>query len=92
MGLFNAAYPLVTLTADSQTLCLSCPGRDYPFPRSSITKLSRHRGFFSVGLRIEHTMETYPQFVVFWVSIFSWTPGFQLLRGKLESLGYPVTV
>jgi hypothetical protein len=90
VGLFNATFPLVTLTADNQTLRLSCPGGDYVFPRSSITKLSRHRGLFSVGLRIEHTVETYPQLVVFWASIFPWTPGFQLLRGKLESLGYAV--
>lgn len=90
MGFFNATYPLVTLIADSQTLHLDCPGRDYVFPRTSITKLSRYRAFLSVGLRIEHTVETYPPFVVFWVSMFSWTPGFQLLRDKLESIGYAI--
>ena len=87
---FNASYPFATLSADSQTLRLRCLGRDYVFPKSSIRRLSRHRGFFSVGLRVEHTEQSCPQFIVFWASVFFWTSGFQRLRTQLESLGYEI--
>ena len=90
LGHFNASYPFATLSADSQMLRLTCLGRDYVFPRSSIQRLSRHRGLFSVGLRVEHTEPSYPQFIVFWASVFFWTSGFQRLRTQLESLGYAI--
>jgi hypothetical protein len=48
------------------------------------------RGFFSVGLRIEHSVESAPEFVVFWASWFFWTFKFDVLKMRLESLGYEV--
>jgi hypothetical protein len=54
---FNASYPFATLSGDPDALHLSCIGRDYHFPRISIRRLSRHRGLFAVGLRIEHTQD-----------------------------------
>jgi len=60
------------------------------FPRSSLRQLRRHRGLFSVGLRIEHTQDSLPEFIVFWASVFFWTSGFQKLRTQLESLGYDI--
>jgi len=90
LGLFNATYPFATLSADSNALQLSCFSRDYAFPKDKIRKLSRYRGIFSVGLRIEHTEQSFPQFVVFWASIFFWTSGFQTLKRQLESLGYDI--
>jgi hypothetical protein len=62
---FNASYPFATLSGDSEALHLSCLGREYHFPRSTIRRLRRHRGLFSVGLRIEHTQDSLPEFIVF---------------------------
>jgi hypothetical protein len=87
---FNATYPFATLSGDSEALHLSCLGREYHFPRSSIRRLSRHRGLFSVGLRSEHTQDSLPGFMVFWASVFFWTSDFQRLRTQLETLGYDV--
>jgi hypothetical protein len=39
---------------------------------------------FSTGLRIEHAISTYPQFIVFW------TFGYETLKMGLESLGYEI--
>ena len=90
LGNFNASFPFATLSADADALRLSCLGREYHFPRSCIQRLRRHRGLFSVGLRIEHTQDSLPGFIVFWASVFFWTSGFQKLRTQLESLGYDV--
>lgn len=87
---FNASYPFARLSGDSGALHLSCLGREYHFPRSNIRRLSRHRGFISVGLRIEHTQAGLPAFIVFWASLLFWTSGFQRLKTQLQSLGYEV--
>src|SRR5664279_3230102 len=87
---FNATYPFATLSGDSDALHLTCFRRQYHFPRGSIRRLSRYRGYFSVGLRIEHTQESAPQFVVFWASLLFWTSAFQRLRTELVCLGYDV--
>ena len=88
---FNATMPFATLSGSADALKLSCMGRDYVFPKSSIQSLSRHRGLFSVGLRIEHHEKSLPQFVVFWTSaFFFWTWAFSVLKTRLESLGYEV--
>ena len=85
--MLNASWPSASLSATSDTLRLSCLGRDYSFPKSGIRSLSRHRGIFSTGLRIEHTDSSLPKFVVFWVSLFFWTSGFKKLKAQLERLG-----
>jgi hypothetical protein len=90
LGWFNASFPLATLSADRETLHLSCCGREYHFPRGTIRRLRRHRGLFSVGLRIEHTRDLLPEFVVFWAAVFFWTSSFANLKQKLESLGYEI--
>ena len=90
LGWFNASSPLATLAANTEALRLSCCGREYFFPKKKILKLSRHKGIFSVGLRIEHDDEAIPEFVVFWASVFFWTSGFSNLKAKLESLGYEI--
>jgi len=90
---FNASMPFARLSGTQDALKLACLGRDYIFPKSSIERLSRHRGIFSVGLRIEHHEKSLPQFVVFWASaFFFWTWGFSILKTRLEMLGYEVRV
>ena len=87
---FNATFPFATLSCDSEALHLSCGEREYHFPRTSIRRLHRHRGLFSVGLRIEHSEKSLPEFVVFWASAFFSTSEFRTLRTQLESLGYEI--
>ena len=86
----NASWPFAKLLADAECLRLSCLGREYLFPRNSICKLSRHRGVFSIGLRIEHREQSAPEFIIFWASIFFWTAGFRKLKEQLENLGYEI--
>lgn len=82
--MFNVTWPLATLSATPEALRLSCIGCDFSFPKSSIRGLSRHRGIFSTGLRIEHVDSSSPEFIVFW------TFGFWKLKAQLESLGYEI--
>jgi hypothetical protein len=91
LGMFNATWPFATLSATPDALLLSCFGREYVFPKPAIQGLSRHRGLFSVGLRIQHTVASHPKFVVFWASVFWWTSGFRRLKNELEMLGYTVS-
>jgi hypothetical protein len=88
---FNATYPYATLSGDSDALNLICLGRNYHFPKSSIRRLSKYRGLFSVGLQIEHSEALLPEFVVFWASLFFWTSGFKRVKVELEKLGYEIT-
>ena len=86
----NATAPFAALSANSDAIHLACLGREYHFPRRTIRQLRRHRGLFSVGLRIEHTQDSLPEFVVFWASVFFWTSGFKNLKRELEGLGYEI--
>src|SRR4051812_1069218 len=87
---FNASYPFAKFSADAEKLEISCLGRIYVFPKNSIKRLSRHRGLFSVGLRVEHNESNYPGFVIFWTDPFFFGAGFRRLRAALEGLGYAV--
>jgi hypothetical protein len=90
LGWLGASWPLAILSGDGDASRLSCFGREYVFLRSNIESLSKQRGMFSIGLRIKHTVPTYPQFVVFWVPPFPRSARFSSLKKELESLGYTV--
>ena len=83
MTAVNATSPLAKLRADAAGLEIASVLGFYDFPKASIRRLTLDAGFpLSKGLRIEHTVATYPDFFVFWT-----------LRGKklaveLERLGY----
>ena len=81
---FNASWPFASLEVDDEALTLSCFGKRWIFSKKSIGRLSKHHGFFSVGLRIEHSIADYAQFIVFWT--------FRLaqLEQELEQRGYTV--
>ena len=81
---FNASWPFAKLTVTQKQILLSCFSYRYSFPRESIRQLSRHRGWFSVGLRIEHTVPMYDVFLVFW------TFNYGALRRRLREMGYAV--
>jgi hypothetical protein len=90
LNFFNATWPLATLSGDKDRLRLWCPegvvslNRLFVFPRSHIRRLSKYPGLLSTGLRIEHTLESFPEFIVFW------TFGFTNLKSELMRLGYDV--
>jgi hypothetical protein len=90
IGIFNATWPFASLSGTPEAIRLSFLGRSYNFPKSNIRRLRRHRGIFSLGLRIEHTDPSFPEFVVFWPSLFFWSSGFQKLKAELEGLGYEI--
>ena len=81
---FNATWPFATLSATQSELSLSSPLRVHTFPRGSIQRLKRHHGVLSAGLRIYHTVPSYPAFIIFW------TFSFNRLKAELEWLGYHV--
>lgn len=82
---FNASWPLASIHVDEAALSVSCLGRRWVFPKASIRRLSKHRGLFSTGLRIEHTIDGYPEFLAFW------TCQFGHLKEALEERGYAVS-
>jgi hypothetical protein len=92
IGWKNVTVPFATLSASREALRISCFGKDHTFPRDMIEGVSRHRGIFSIGLRVHHTVPVYPDFIAFWVSLIPWGGGrrFAALKEKLESLGYRV--
>jgi hypothetical protein len=90
LNFFNTTWPLATLSGDQYSLRLWCPvgvfspNRLFVFPRSHIRRLSKYRGLFSIGLRIEYTEESFPEFIVF--LSFDFTN----LKSDLMCLGYDV--
>jgi hypothetical protein len=87
---WNVTIPYAVLSAYRDALRLSCLGQDYVFPKDRIIALSRHRGLFTVGLRIEHDVPLYPAFIVFWVAVFFKRTRFTLIKERLNALGYEV--
>ena len=82
---FNASWPFASLRVDDSGLTLKCLAKQWIFPKTSICRLSRHNGLFTVGLRIEHSIESYREFLVFW------TFRFGRLQRELEQRGYEVS-
>ena len=81
----NVTWPFAKLTVKETELALSCLGWTWTLPKSSIQSLRKYKGFFSTGLRIEHSTARRPSFVVFW------TFGFAALERELERCGYAVS-
>jgi hypothetical protein len=90
VGWMTVSAPVAILSGDGDALRLSCFRREYVFLRSNIESLSKQRLLLGIGLRIRHTVPTYPQFVVFGVSSLPWSKRFSMLKKQLESLGYTV--
>jgi hypothetical protein len=80
-GSINATWPFAKLRIEKDSLDISSPIGNPKFPRAQITKLSKYSGFFSKGLRIEHTANQ-PPFIVFW------TFDFHAVKRCLEENGY----
>lgn len=69
---------------DRKNLRISCFWMVWAFPRRSVLRLHRHPGLGSVGLRIEHSVRDYNQFIVLW------SPRFDELAAALAGRGYAV--
>ena len=82
---FNASWPFASLLVSDSALTLSCFGKQWVFPKESVSRLSKYSGFFSSGLRIEHKVPDYNPFIVFW------TFRFRSLADELLQRGYTVS-
>ena len=85
LDLFNASIPFATIAVTPSCITLSCFTKSHVFDRSSVRSLSRYRGLFSTGLRIQHSKKSEPTFVVFW------TTSFPRLASALGRLGWVVS-
>jgi hypothetical protein len=79
----NVTWPFASLTVTSEWIEVTVLWiRRYHFSRSAIRRIERFHGVFSRGIRIVHSEELYPDFVVFW------TFDFARLQLNLEAMGY----
>ena len=80
----NITWPFAILVASEQEIELSYFNRGYRLQSSQVRFLKRHRGFFSVGLKIVHDAPHCPSELVFW------SFEYDKLRQAFERLGYDV--
>jgi hypothetical protein len=92
IGMMNASIPFAQLSISRKGLRLSSLGREYFFARERISVLSRYQGFFSTGLRIDHTVPVYPEKIVFWVAAFLQESRFARLKEVLNEFDYEVNL
>jgi hypothetical protein len=81
---FNASWPFATIEVRENAIRISCLWMLWVFPRVSISRLQRHSGAACSGLRLEHTVTDYNQFIVFW------SPNFDILAAALRVRGFAV--
>jgi hypothetical protein len=62
----NASWPFAGLSVYTEELVLSTFLRRLRFRREDIFQVERYNGIFSTGVRIVHTVASYPRHVVFW--------------------------
>ncbi len=85
----NFTAPFACLRVSKNAIILSVSvfrfwQRTFTFQRSDIRQLRWKRGFFSLGLQIEHTVAEYPSLVLFWVV------DRKTLAEKLREFGYEI--
>ena len=84
-GVWYGTSSFYAINVTQSELALHCFGKRARIPKDSVRRISRWRGLFSTGVRIEHSAGGIEPFVVFW------TPNFQQVAGALETAGYVVT-
>lgn len=80
----RVTWPLASLVVDNKHVILEILGTRYTFERQLIQSMHRFRVFFSSGVRIIHSKEDNPKFVVFYPLSFN------TLKKNLARLGYVV--
>jgi hypothetical protein len=78
----NATWPFAVLGIDKEALTLETFWRKFIFEKERIAGISVYKGFLSKGIKIEHMIEKYPIFIVFW------TFDLRSLRHVLVENGY----
>jgi hypothetical protein len=63
---FFASWPFAALRVSATGITLGVLWRRYVFPADRIVRLVRVRGMLNWGIRIEHSIEKYPAFIVYW--------------------------
>jgi hypothetical protein len=87
LSALNATWPFAKLKVGTVGLEIMSDLGRYEFPKSSIRKHIIEAEFLlQKGLRIEHNVTDYPDFVVFW------TFNHRQLARELERRGYTVTM
>ena len=89
-GNYNSSWPFATLTLTPDRMTLQGGGRVWVFAKYEIVRLTKHRGWLSVGLRIQHDKPELPEFLVFWVTCLPFGNGFEKFSEQARSLGYTV--
>ena len=93
-GIWNYTYPSCTLEIDQSCLILRVNidvptlkvKKEYKFLKEEITKLEIVNGFlfFSRGVRINHTNDSYDKKIIFWY----WRFGFNDIVDALKKFGW----
>ncbi len=91
LDFYNVTWPFATLTVTSELLVLKTPkmiifGGTYQFTPEQVPKISEFGSipFYMKGIRIHHTVPSFPECIVFWHPSFSpkW------LADELKKYGY----
>lgn len=80
----RGTWPFGQLRVYDDRLVLKAFFRTYEFTRESMDSLTVTRGPLAIGVRINHSVETYPEVIVFW------SFDIEDLREHLEAADYRV--
>ncbi|MEZ5323660.1 MAG: hypothetical protein R3F19_01125 [Verrucomicrobiales bacterium] len=84
----NATFPFGKIWIDDEKIVIEVDllvkKRRFDFPKEAIQRLAMKRALMGKGLVIQHSVEDYPRFVLFW------TFSFPRLKSNLEQRGYTV--
>ena len=78
-------WPFAGLYIYRDELVLSMSFRRYCFARADVSEIQRYHRGLRYGLKIEHTVERFPRFILFWPS----DP--QEFEEALDANAFPVT-
>lgn len=81
---FYASWPFARFEATKNKIILRVFSKKYEIEKEKINTLKKHRGLFSIGLKIEHNKDKMPKSLIFW------TFRFKKLKQSLEEIGYKV--
>jgi hypothetical protein len=82
IGWFNASWPLAQLSANKNYLVVGFfGGHACTFSPHEVFAIERYRGIFSAGIRIRHSVASYPEKIIFWC----WGNPEKILNGISDS-------
>ncbi len=84
----NLSAPFAKLQADQNEIVVGIEfpffERTYRFPKAQVKGIQEYDGLFSKGIRVCHSLDRLPPFIVFWTS------NRERLMHTLSTLGYRV--